>query len=104
MEMPTTILKKPTTEGIKPNLSDFTIEDFPLSLVPRFSRLKVTPTMNFKNLEIQGLIRVDLKLHGDPRGFFVERYKVSAPYNDQSEGGILRNEPEIGIRWPIDSA
>jgi len=160
--------------------------------------------MNFKNLEIQGLIQVDLKLHGDPRGFFVERYKeelfrqagisatfvqdnhsrsapgilrglhyqsnpspqgklvgvvrgriwdvavdirpnsptygkhvgvelsdmngrllwippgfahgfcvlgdepadllykVSAPYNAQSEGGILWNDPELGIKWPIE--
>ncbi len=29
-------------------------------------------------------------------------YKCTAPYNAQAEGGVLWNDPEIGIRWPVD--
>jgi dTDP-4-dehydrorhamnose 3,5-epimerase len=28
-------------------------------------------------------------------------YKVSAPYNKQSEGGVLWSDPEMGIGWPV---
>lgn len=28
-------------------------------------------------------------------------YKVDAPYNPASEGGILWNDPELAIQWPI---
>jgi len=28
-------------------------------------------------------------------------YKCTAPYNRESEGAILWNDPEIGIEWPI---
>ena len=29
-------------------------------------------------------------------------YKCTAPYNAQAEGGVLWNDPEIGIVWPIE--
>ncbi len=28
-------------------------------------------------------------------------YKVSRPYNHADEGGVIWNDPDIGIRWPI---
>lgn len=28
-------------------------------------------------------------------------YKVSRPYDHADEGGVLWNDPDIGIRWPI---
>jgi len=30
-------------------------------------------------------------------------YKVSRTYDHADEGGLLWNDPEIGIRWPIDN-
>ncbi len=30
-------------------------------------------------------------------------YKVTGVYNPKSESGILWNDPDIGIRWPIDN-
>lgn len=30
-------------------------------------------------------------------------YKVDAPYNPTTEGGILWNDPELGIQWPIQN-
>jgi dTDP-4-dehydrorhamnose 3,5-epimerase len=30
-------------------------------------------------------------------------YKVDAPYNPKSEGGILWNDPELNIQWPISN-
>jgi dTDP-4-dehydrorhamnose 3,5-epimerase len=44
---------------------------------------------------------------GFARGFcvlsdFAEiQYKCTGIYNSQAESGILWNDPEIGIRWPI---
>lgn len=29
-------------------------------------------------------------------------YKVTAEYNQQSEGGIVWNDPELGIDWPVE--
>jgi dTDP-4-dehydrorhamnose 3,5-epimerase len=29
-------------------------------------------------------------------------YKVDAPYAPQSEGGIIWNDPDLGIPWPVD--
>ncbi len=29
-------------------------------------------------------------------------YKVSAPYHPESEAGVLWNDPDLGIEWPID--
>jgi dTDP-4-dehydrorhamnose 3,5-epimerase len=29
-------------------------------------------------------------------------YKSTNEYNKESEGGILWNDPEIGIKWPVD--
>jgi dTDP-4-dehydrorhamnose 3,5-epimerase len=34
--------------------------------------------MNIVNLELQGLKLIELKLHGDERGFFVERFRQDA--------------------------
>jgi dTDP-4-dehydrorhamnose 3,5-epimerase len=31
-------------------------------------------------------------------------YKLDAPYAPKSEGGILWNDPDLGIRWPVDAA
>lgn len=30
-------------------------------------------------------------------------YKVSETYDDTDEGGVVWNDPQIGIRWPIES-
>ena len=30
-------------------------------------------------------------------------YKVDAPYNQKSEGGLRWNDPELGIEWPVSS-
>lgn len=30
-------------------------------------------------------------------------YKVSEIYDDTDEGGVVWNDPQIGIRWPIDN-
>ena len=30
-------------------------------------------------------------------------YKVTAPYNPATEGGILWNDPELKITWPVDN-
>lgn len=32
------------------------------------------------------------------------QYKVSADYHPESDAGIIWNDPEIGIRWPVDEA
>jgi len=46
---------------------------------------------------------------GFAHGFFVLsdwadiHYKVSTLYNPKNESGIIWNDPEIGIKWPIDS-
>ncbi|MDP8939538.1 MAG: dTDP-4-dehydrorhamnose 3,5-epimerase [Actinomycetota bacterium] len=29
-------------------------------------------------------------------------YKCTAPYNGRAEGGVLWNDPEIGIEWPVE--
>ncbi len=29
-------------------------------------------------------------------------YKVTAEYNPHGEGGILWNDPDIGVQWPVD--
>lgn len=29
-------------------------------------------------------------------------YKVSAPYSKDHDAGILWNDPELGIPWPVD--
>ena len=29
-------------------------------------------------------------------------YKVDAPYNPAGEGGILWNDPELAISWPVE--
>lgn len=29
-------------------------------------------------------------------------YKVDAPYDPRGEGGIRWNDPQMGIRWPIE--
>ncbi|MEZ7892936.1 MAG: dTDP-4-dehydrorhamnose 3,5-epimerase [Candidatus Wallbacteria bacterium] len=45
--------------------------------------------------------------HGFAHGFVVlsksaeVMYKCDAFYNKESEGGIMYNDPEIGIKWPI---
>jgi dTDP-4-dehydrorhamnose 3,5-epimerase len=45
---------------------------------------------------------------GFARGFCVLsevaelQYKCTAIYNAASEGGILWNDPEIGIEWPVE--
>lgn len=31
-------------------------------------------------------------------------YKVSAPYSPAHEGGLLWNDPDLAISWPIDAA
>ena len=31
-------------------------------------------------------------------------YKVDAPYAPQSEGGLLWNDPDLAIPWPLDGA
>lgn len=31
----------------------------------------------------------------------VVMYKASSPYNPQSEGGILWNDPDLAIKWPV---
>ena len=31
-------------------------------------------------------------------------YKVDNPYSPQTDGGIRWNDPDLGIRWPIDPA
>jgi dTDP-4-dehydrorhamnose 3,5-epimerase len=31
-------------------------------------------------------------------------YKVSAPYAPRNEGGLLWNDPDLGIDWPINQA
>jgi dTDP-4-dehydrorhamnose 3,5-epimerase len=31
-------------------------------------------------------------------------YKVDNPYSKEQDGGIFWNDPEIGIRWPFDTA
>jgi len=31
------------------------------------------------------------------------QYKCTGEYNAAGEGGILWNDPEIGIEWPIDN-
>lgn len=31
-------------------------------------------------------------------------YKVSAEYGPTEEGGVLWNDPELGIAWPVDAA
>ena len=28
-------------------------------------------------------------------------YKVDAPYSPDGEGGILWNDPELGVEWPV---
>jgi dTDP-4-dehydrorhamnose 3,5-epimerase len=30
-------------------------------------------------------------------------YKVSSTYNPDDEGGLLWNDPHVGIQWPIDN-
>lgn len=45
---------------------------------------------------------------GFARGFYVLsdfaeiQYKCTGIYNNQGESGILWNDPEIGIQWPLD--
>lgn len=31
-------------------------------------------------------------------------YKVTAPYAPETEGGVLWNDPALGIDWPVDAA
>jgi dTDP-4-dehydrorhamnose 3,5-epimerase len=31
-------------------------------------------------------------------------YKVTAPYAPETEGGVLWNDPALGIDWPVDTA
>lgn len=45
---------------------------------------------------------------GFAHGFFtlkesVVHYKVTNEYNKESEGGIMWNDPLIGVEWPIDN-
>ena len=72
-----------------------------------FSRQGVLRGLHFQNPDQQG--KLVYVLQGEVYDFLVTSstalfaYKCTAKYNARAEAAVLWNDPEIGIRWPVDA-